>query len=347
MQPRLSILIPCYNVERYIRRCLESIYRINLSYNEYEVLCFDDCSTDSTPSILDEYAERFKNFWVLHSRANIGPGGGRNRLFVEAHGRYLWYVDGDDMIISEQVPSMLHIVERIQADVLVFNYREWNEDESEIPVLYSLPEGEEGTGLELADKVFDGGLVNNMGYPVRFLIKRSYYEKLGLSFPERMTYGEDTIWMAKLVLMAEKMCTTSLYGYIYWHHDSSTCGTLKRIYPGRTIYEKCVVTSLQLFGFVKELKNAYNKKQDGQIITYANKIYDYTIKHYVNNLPIMLCRTTNKERNVFYKYLRNGENIKDIRHRANLLTNICMIPFVGLLMSSCLSVAYKLSHPNK
>lgn len=76
MKPQLSILIPCYKVQRYIRHCLDSIESINLPADEYEVLCFDDCSPDETNSILDEYATQYKNIRVIHSSANIGPGGG-------------------------------------------------------------------------------------------------------------------------------------------------------------------------------------------------------------------------------------------------------------------------------
>lgn len=76
MKPRLSILIPCYRVQNYIRQCLDSIISINLPSDEYEVLCFDDCSPDATHCILDEYAAKYDNIHVFHSAANIGPGGG-------------------------------------------------------------------------------------------------------------------------------------------------------------------------------------------------------------------------------------------------------------------------------
>lgn len=76
MKPIISILIPCYKVERYIRQCLDSIFAINLPESEYEVLCFDDQSPDNTSHILHEYVQKHTNMRVVCSDANVGPGGG-------------------------------------------------------------------------------------------------------------------------------------------------------------------------------------------------------------------------------------------------------------------------------
>lgn len=77
---RLSIIIPCYKVEKYIRRCLDSILNISLSAQECEIICFDDCSPDNTPYILNEYANHYSNIKVIHADANIGVGGGEMSL---------------------------------------------------------------------------------------------------------------------------------------------------------------------------------------------------------------------------------------------------------------------------
>lgn len=347
MKPRLSILIPCYRVQNYIRQCLDSIISINLPSDEYEVLCFDDCSPDATHCILDEYAAKYDNIHVFHSAANIGPGGGRNCLFEQSKGRWIWFVDGDDMVISENVPDLLIQAENTNVDVLVFNLKEINADQSEILPTYSLPQSVVGLGRELADDVFNGGLVNNMGYPVRFLINRSYYERIKLTFPRNMNYGEDTAWMAKLVLMSERMVTTSTYGYVYWHHGDSTCGTLSQRYPGRTIYEKCIMTTKQLFDLVEEFRTRYQEELDECWLNYADKIEKSATNHYLNNLPIMLCRTTTRERAVFYKKFYECDNACEIHDKANRITRMCMLPFVGQLASGCLSIIYKISHTHK
>ena len=344
MKPILSILIPCYRVERYIRQCLDSIFAINLPESEYEVLCFDDQSPDQTIDILHEYALLHPNMRVICPDANVGPGGGRNRLFAIAKGEYIWFVDGDDLIIPDTVGELFSCAQRNNLDVLVFNYTEWNEDKSKIEGSYSLSDSEVASGLELADRVFEGGLVNNMGYPVRFLIRREYLELNNISFPENMRYGEDTVWMARVVLYAQRMMSTSICSYVYWHHEDSTCGILKRAYPGRTIYEKCIVTSSQLLKFVSDLRDKYKLGNDELLLYHANKIEKYTSSHYINNLPIMLSRSTYKERCVFYNMLSSDLNVNEIEQRANLITRILLSPIIGKHISECVALVYRITH---
>ena len=80
----LSIIIPCYKVEKYIRRCLDSVLSISLPSADYEVICFDDCSPDDTSYILNDYASRFCNVKVIHASANIGHGGGEEYCFASS-----------------------------------------------------------------------------------------------------------------------------------------------------------------------------------------------------------------------------------------------------------------------
>ena len=344
MKPRLSILIPCYKVENFIRQCLDTIFAIGLPSDEYEVLCFDDQSPDGTLSILNEYTQCHPNLKVVCSDTNVGPGGGRNRLVALAKGEYIWFVDGDDLIIPDLVADLIKKANAQKLDVLVFNYSEWNEDKTKIEATYSMPDTDVSTGLELADKIFDGGLVNNMGYPVRFLIRSQYLIENMISFPENMRYGEDTVWMAKVVLFAQRMMSTSCNAYIYWHHDDSTCEALKRVYPGRTIWEKCILTSLQLIDFVSELTQRYNVTKCKKWLHYAEVIEKYTGSHYVNALPIMLCRTSFKERNIFYNQYLYKVSINKIMYLANKLTRLLMIPNLGYICSIILSAVYKMAH---
>lgn len=344
MKPTLSILIPCYRVEQYIRQCLDSVFAVNLPEHEYEVLCFDDQSPDNTLHVLHEYAQKHPNMRVVCSNTNVGPGGGRNSLFAHAKGKYLWFVDGDDLIIPEVVGELIDCAQRKNLDVLVFNYTEWNEDKSKIEVNYSLSDSELAPGLELADQIFKGGLVNNMGYPVRFLIRREYLAMNNISFPVNMRYGEDTVWMAKVVLYAQRMMATSICSYIYWHHESSTCGILKRVYPGRTIYEKCIVTPYQLFEFVNDLRNKYELSNNEFLLYHANKIEKFASSHYINNLPVMLSRSTYKERYVFYNKLSSDLNVNEIVKRANLITRLLLLPIVGKYICECFALFYQIKH---
>ena len=104
---RLSILLPCYKVEKYVQACLDSIYAVNLPIDEFEVLCFDDCSPDRTVEILERNTQIHSNLHIIRAKENVGCGGGRNALLKEAQGKYIWFIDPDDLIDLKVVKPML------------------------------------------------------------------------------------------------------------------------------------------------------------------------------------------------------------------------------------------------
>lgn len=91
----LSIIIPIYNIIKYLPRCLESI-AVYVKY-DYEVILVDDGSTDDSGSLCDEYAERYANISVVH-KPNAGVSAARNAGIEKAKGDWIWFVDGDDYI---------------------------------------------------------------------------------------------------------------------------------------------------------------------------------------------------------------------------------------------------------
>lgn len=341
---KISIIVPCYRIEQYVRKCLDSIYQIPMPTSEFEVLCFDDYAPDNTPRILDEYATTYSNFRVIHSTVNVGPGGGRNHMLDLAQGKYVWFVDGDDSILAENVLGLLRIVLKEDLDVMVFSFQERDNKGHILPRTHVMPDSDVQRGCELANRVFPGGLVYNMGYPVRFLIKREYLLANHIRFPENMVYGEDTVWMARVVLLAQRMQSTSISAYIYWHHEDSTCGILNRAYPGRTIYERTMVTAFHLMEFAAELKERYEKSNDVIWLQHSEALLSYVRSHYVNQLPILLSRSTNKERLKYYKLSSTFEHRSEVKLFATPLTRIMMNRKIGPSASALMSVLYKLTH---
>ena len=95
MSPFFSIIIPVYNVAPYLRECLDSV--LTQSFTDWEAVCVDDGSTDGSGAILDEYAAKDPRFMVIHQH-NGGVSIARNKGLEVAKGRWVWFVDGDDMI---------------------------------------------------------------------------------------------------------------------------------------------------------------------------------------------------------------------------------------------------------
>lgn len=98
----LSIIIPVYNVENYLRECLDSCVNQNVPLSEYEVICIDDGSPDNCGEILDEYASKYSNFVVIH-KENGGVSSARNAGLDIATGEYIYFIDSDDMIEPDLV----------------------------------------------------------------------------------------------------------------------------------------------------------------------------------------------------------------------------------------------------
>ena len=338
---RLSFLLPCYKVEKYIQACLDSIYKIDVAEDEFEVLCFNDCSPDSTAEIIKENMKRHPNLHLYNAQENVGCGGGRNALQKEAKGRYVWFVDPDDMIIPDVVAPMLKQAEANELDVLLFNYCDMNENGDEIAQGTDFKDTEVLDGLSLTERVFGHGIVSHMGYVVRFLVRNEYLFNVRLVFPEKMTY-QDTVWMPKVIINASRIQVSHETAYIYWHHDTSACGEFDKSYPAKPIYVRSIKVTKQLLDFAAELEA--RRATDVRYHEYAQVFHDFAQSYYLNKLPLFLSRTKQEERKKFYTITKMDGIPSDVAVLADGLTRMCLNSFLGYLFSSILSVGYKLTH---
>ena len=140
----LSILIPVYNAEQYLVRCLDSIVKQRFFSDSVEIIAVNDGSTDSSLSILKKYAEEYSNIQVI-TQENKGIGFTRNVLLCHTKGRYLWFVDADDFISKESLEQILPLLVNEKYDMLLLSYY-WGTDKEGHDITYS---GEYSSGYEL------------------------------------------------------------------------------------------------------------------------------------------------------------------------------------------------------
>ena len=107
----LSILVPCYNVGRYVRQCLSSIQE--QSFKDFEVIIIDDGSTDGTSAIVDEFVEKDRRFKLLRKK-NTGYGDSMNRGMAKASGKYLGIVESDDWIEPQMYELFINKAEQFE-----------------------------------------------------------------------------------------------------------------------------------------------------------------------------------------------------------------------------------------
>ena len=116
---KVSIVIPVYKVEKYLPACLDSV--LSQSLQDIEVICIDDASPDRCPEILDKYAERDARVRVLHLPKNHQQGYGRNRGLEMARGKYVYFLDSDDMITPEAIEELYVLAEKNRLDGIYFD----------------------------------------------------------------------------------------------------------------------------------------------------------------------------------------------------------------------------------
>lgn len=122
--PWLSILIPVYNVEPYLRECLTSIYDQLAGHTGVEILLLDDASTDDSAAILATFAKAHAtNTRMLVHRQNLGLSAARNSLLEAAKGDYVWFVDSDDKLMPKSISSLHRAIRTSSADLILCDYR--------------------------------------------------------------------------------------------------------------------------------------------------------------------------------------------------------------------------------
>ncbi len=118
-QPLISVIIPVYNVEKYLPRCLDSV--VKQTYTNLEIILVDDGSTDSCPKICDKYAQKDKRIFVIH-QTNSGLPAARNSGMDHMHGEFFTFIDSDDWVTPDYCQTLLNTITHTKTDVATANY---------------------------------------------------------------------------------------------------------------------------------------------------------------------------------------------------------------------------------
>lgn len=215
--PVVSVIIPVYNVEKYLEECIDSV--LNQTYKDIEIILVDDGSTDSSGDICDRYAKNNKNICVIHQK-NGGLSAARNAGFCRACGEYVYFLDSDDYIASEAIEKLISIAKNDNSDVVFFDAKSFFDDsEKEIKQNY-IRKQEYVTAEGLA--VFAQLQKNNEFHSAvpLLLIRRAFLLKHNLSFMSGIYY-EDMIFTFEALCLAQvvSQCKEALY-YRRYRSDS-------------------------------------------------------------------------------------------------------------------------------
>lgn len=202
----LSIIIPLYNQSKYIIPCLESMERISVP--DYEVIVWDDGSIDDSPLLVAEYAKNHENVRLI-KRENHGVSYARNKALQEAKGKYIWFVDSDDIVISENVKPLIEELEQQSADVIHFCWRAFDG--------YNYSPGVHGVE-DISKPIIGRDLFMKqrlMMAPWCFIYRRDFLLKHGLCFDESYKTCEDIQFNQNVLLYAKRVLTSGRVVYTY------------------------------------------------------------------------------------------------------------------------------------
>ena len=212
---QLSVIVPCYNVEGYLPRCVDSLLHQDINAEDYEILLIDDGSTDATAAICDRYAAEHSHVSTIH-QANSGIGGARNTGLDRAKGTYIFFVDADDFVPENRFGALVRIAESHQLDVLGFHSADVVEHD-EAPALPAF-DGKVTKVLTGAQYLSE----NTMQGPVWWMIiRRELIEREQLRFaPNRKL--EDAPFTPDVILSAERIAQVDDVCYFYVKRATST-----------------------------------------------------------------------------------------------------------------------------
>ncbi len=219
MKIKLSVIVPMYNSEQYIERCLDSILNLDIPK---EIIVVDDGSSDNSYSIVEQYAKRGLVF--LHRQENKGVSEARNFGLSKASGSFVAFVDSDDLVIKDEFEKFFSLFKESDACMAMGGVNiEFSSDCVENRRAFADLQSKSLNG----EKCFTSLMQTNTFTPLVFcyLFRKSFIDSNGLKFCHRMS--EDDLWTSVAMCLANNVLITSCVHYRYCKHSVSITGNNK------------------------------------------------------------------------------------------------------------------------
>lgn len=209
---KIGVIIPVYNVEPYLHRCVDSI--LAQTYKNIQIVLVDDGSTDNSSKICDEYAAQDDRIVVIHQK-NQGQSAARNAgldyLFEKTDCAYINFVDSDDWIHPRTLEVLLKALQEKQVDVSICGFQRTSGEEVEVPTDFSV--------MTWTPEEFYALHITNFVIVCGKLYKKDCF--LGMRFPVGQKYGEDAFVTIRILFQYEKVAVLEAALYVYYHNPNS------------------------------------------------------------------------------------------------------------------------------
>ena len=222
MQPFISIVIPVYNAERYINKCIDSV--LNQSYTNWELLLINDGSSDDSGKICDSYSMKYDRIRTIH-KPNEGVSSARNLGIEQASGDFITFIDSDDWVSSQYIADFVRCNPQ-KNSIVVSGLITKTPSEEYVSFQYT----DESTmnGVTACDLIVQYDLFRDGG-PYNKLFDLQLIKVNKLSFRTNLSYHEDHIFVYSYYLLVENIILSRFCGYYYMHYGKNSNNSLSRI----------------------------------------------------------------------------------------------------------------------
>ncbi|WP_203258639.1 glycosyltransferase [Hyunsoonleella ulvae] len=316
---RLSILIPMYNAQSYIERCLKSVLEQDIPKSDYEIIVYDDGSTDGSKDIVTGLTETFNNI-RLYSNKNEGVVKVRNKLLSLAKGSYVYFIDADDYIAHNMLGKIIEFSLNNNIDVFGFHTRVTNDEnlfsEDKSFVDYELP------------KIISGSQYLKENKDLRleiwwYIARRDYLVEKKHCFDEKVTgYDGDVVFTYRLFIFASRVAYSPVSVYRYFQSPESTMRTKTQSFKKR-IAEYFLALIFDLENFITSLEH----------LSIAHK--DIIIEHIKSRRDSFVFFT-------IIKMIRARFGINTFKKNISALTNIGVYPIQYFMCNKYNTFKYRM-----
>lgn len=297
-EPKISVIIPVYNGEKYLARCIKSV--LNQNYSNLEIVLIDDGSKDKSQLICNEFAEEDIRIKVFH-KSNGGVSSARNLGLEKCTGEYIIFVDSDDYLPSDKniYKKIMHVSLLNDADIVTWLWQ-FQDDKGNFTVKkdkISVDFKGKLTGVEFAKLWYKGAYENGL---VTSVWNKLYKRELIINEKFKYNIFEDDDWMGRILQKTQKIVCLNEFFYIYAQNNESL--THKVFSQEHLDFLPILIRRSNLFA---EEKFLYSET----VKLFCNLYIEYYFKAKENRLVFSI------EKKIFYNYVQELKSRGDINKK--------------------------------
>ena len=315
MSKKISVIVPVYNVEKYLEKCIDSI--INQEYKNIEIILVNDGSTDKSIDICKKY-KNIDDRIVLIDKKNAGVSSSRNLGISLAKGDFIAFIDPDDWIEKDMLFNMYKKCNQGNFDMCICNYvieyeNFYKKIDMKVPFSKKIFNDKSDIMKYIIASLISSETLNQdegfmMGSICRILVKSSIIKENNILFDENITYSEDLLFLLKILLNTERLCIDDKTYYHYFQRENSAVNSYRKTY-----YDDV----MKVYNKINEILSQEENTEDIIYQRMDNAYYRYSMASILNEFRNPY-KFSYKEKIIMIKKVCYDKNIHRILNKLNL-----------------------------